>query len=164
MRLTEHDDAALDNAVRGTIALERINGLVYAVVMESRGIYMSADWHAAEPFGKNLALRLTELQAVVQAWTADAIAAQESNVEETAERADLTDRIDQFVRFRTELLRLAREDSTAAARAFGDNEANRTAGPRSTTACVRSPVLTRRKLRERAARSKSTTIVYWRSC
>ena len=30
------------------------------------------------------------------------------------------------MRFRTELLRLAREDSTAAARAFGDNEANRT--------------------------------------
>jgi diguanylate cyclase (GGDEF)-like protein len=126
MRLTEHDDAALDNAVRGTIALERINGLVYAVVMESRGIYMSADWHAAEPFGKNLTLRLTELQAVVQTWKADAIASQESNVEEMAERADLTERIDQFVRFRTELLRLAREDSTAAARAYGDNEANRT--------------------------------------
>src|SRR5260370_31788436 len=37
------DNVALDRAARGTIHLERINGLVYAVVMESRGIYMSAD-------------------------------------------------------------------------------------------------------------------------
>ena len=30
-----------------------------------------------------------------------------------------------FVRFRAELVRLAREESTALARAFGDNDANR---------------------------------------
>src|SRR6266446_4082070 len=42
------DNVALDRAARGTIHLERINGLVYAVVMESRGIYMSADWKSAE--------------------------------------------------------------------------------------------------------------------
>jgi methyl-accepting chemotaxis protein len=40
------DEATLDAAARGTIHLERVNGLVYAVVMESRGIYMSADWKA----------------------------------------------------------------------------------------------------------------------
>jgi len=50
----------------------------------------------------------------------DAIASQQSNIEQ------LTGRIDQFVRFRTELVRLGREESTAAARAFGDNDANRT--------------------------------------
>ena len=46
------DDAALDRVSRGTIHLEHINGLVYAVVMESRGIYMSSDWQAAEPFAR----------------------------------------------------------------------------------------------------------------
>jgi diguanylate cyclase (GGDEF)-like protein len=87
--------------------------------MESRGIYMSADWRAAEPFANNLIRQLGELQDVARAWKADAIASQQSNIEELAER------IDQFVRFRTELVRLGREESTAAARAFGDNDANR---------------------------------------
>ncbi len=44
------DNAALDRAARGTIHLERINGLVYAVVMESRGIYMSADGNPRQCF------------------------------------------------------------------------------------------------------------------
>ena len=47
VELSRRDDAALDRVARGTINLERINGLVYAVAMESRGIYMSADWTAA---------------------------------------------------------------------------------------------------------------------
>ncbi|MBV8132450.1 MAG: diguanylate cyclase [Alphaproteobacteria bacterium] len=119
MEMAARDDAALDRAARGTIHLERVNGLVYAVVMESRGIYMSADWHAAEPFAKNLVRQLGELQEVAQAWKADAIGSQQSNIDELAAR------IDQFVRFRTELVRLGREESTAAARVFGDNDANR---------------------------------------
>ncbi len=106
-------------ALRGTIHLERINGLVYAVVMELRGIYMSADWKAAEPFARKLTSGLAELQATARDWKTNAIAAQRSNVEE------LSKRIDEFVRFRTELVRLGREESTAAARAFGDNDANR---------------------------------------
>src|SRR6266446_9750551 len=113
------DNAALDRAARGTIHLERINGLVYAVVMESRGIYMSADWKSAEPFAKNLVRELPELQEIVRSWKAEAIASQQSNVEELARR------IDQFVQFRTELVRLGKEESTAAARVFGDNDANR---------------------------------------
>lgn len=113
------DDAALDRVSRGTIHLERINGLVYAVVMESRGIYMSSDWQSAEPFARKLTQYLTNLQETAKAWKSNAIAAQRSNVEE------LSKRIDQFVRFRTELVRLGKEESTAAARAFGDNDANR---------------------------------------
>jgi diguanylate cyclase (GGDEF)-like protein len=119
MEMAGRDDTALDRAARGTIHLERVNGLVYAVVMESRGIYMSADWRAAEPFANNLIRQLGELQDVARAWKTDAIASQQSNIDELAAR------IDQFVRFRTELVRLGREESTAAARAFGDNDANR---------------------------------------
>jgi len=117
---SRRDDAGLDRVARGTILLERVNGLVYAVVMESRGIYMSADWKAAEPFAKNLIRQLGELHDAALAWRADAIASQQANIGELAER------IDQFVRFRTELVRLGREESTAAARVFGDNDANRT--------------------------------------
>src|ERR1700739_3848479 len=46
--------AAMDVAWKGSQYLGRINGLVYAVVMESRGIYMSPDWPTAQPFAKNL--------------------------------------------------------------------------------------------------------------
>src|SRR5439155_18446912 len=87
------DNAALDRAARGTIHLERINGLVYAAVMESRGIYMSVDWKAAEPFAKNLIRDLDALREVAQVWKAETIVSQQSNVEELARR------IDQFVQF-----------------------------------------------------------------
>jgi methyl-accepting chemotaxis protein len=46
------DRETLNRAVQGSVYLERINGLVYAIVMESRGIYISADWAAAEPFAR----------------------------------------------------------------------------------------------------------------
>src|SRR5258708_40118346 len=79
IEFSRHDDAALDRAARGTIHLERVNGLVYAVVMESRGtyIYMSADWAAAEPLAKNLIRQLGELRDVARAWMVDAIASQQ---------------------------------------------------------------------------------------
>jgi len=113
------DNAALNRATSGTIHLERINGLVYAAVMESRGIYMSSDWAVAEPFATNLMKDLSALKEVAQIWHNEAIASQQSNVDELARR------IDEFVRFRAELVRLGKEESTAAARAFGDNDANR---------------------------------------
>lgn len=114
-----HDNAALDRASSGTIHLERINRLVYAAVMESRGIYMSPDWVTAEPFATNLLRDLSSLRETAQAWQAEAIESQRANIDELAVR------IKEFVRFRTELIRLGKEESTAAARAFGDNDANR---------------------------------------
>ena len=114
-----HDDAALDRAASGTIHLERINGLVYAVVMESRGIDMSPDWATAEPFAKNLVKDLSSLREVARIWYVEVVDSQRANVDELALR------IDEFVRVPTELVRLGKEESTAAARAFDDNAANR---------------------------------------
>src|SRR5947208_3063011 len=87
------DHLVLDHAARGTIHLEHINGLVYSVVMESRGIYMSPDWKAAEPFSRNLLGGLGELQETARTWKAIALASQRSNIDELAKR------IEQFVRF-----------------------------------------------------------------
>jgi methyl-accepting chemotaxis protein len=112
--------AALDRASQGTIQLEHINGLVYAVVMESRGIYMSADAKQAAPFARNMTGQLAELQKSAERWKAIAIESERAKIEK------LAGDIDEFVRFRTELIRLANEVSTAAGRAFGDNDANRT--------------------------------------
>jgi methyl-accepting chemotaxis protein len=40
-----------ETSLVGTQNVERVNGLIYAVVMESRGIYMSADVAQAKRFG-----------------------------------------------------------------------------------------------------------------
>ena len=109
----------LDAANKGAVYIARINGDVYAVVMESRGIYMSPDWKAAEPFAAGLMRDLADIDKLVNSWRAVVIESERSRIE------TLSASIDQFVKFRTELVRLAREESTAQARAFGDNDANR---------------------------------------
>jgi len=44
--------AAIETANREALNVERVNSLVYAVVMESRGVYMSADAGAAKKFSR----------------------------------------------------------------------------------------------------------------
>ena len=114
------DHAELDRAIRGALALERINGIVYAVVMESRGVYMSSAWSTAEPFAKRLVVGLGGLKQEARALHEAVRSARNGTL------VDLLTRLDQFVDFRTELVRIAEHESTVAARNFGDNEANRT--------------------------------------
>ena len=111
---------AMESAKSGAILLERINGEIYAVVMESRGIYMSPDWKSAEPFAKNLLQDLSDLKVSAGAWKQIVIESERAKVD------DLALGLEQFIQFRTELVRLAREVNTAAAREFGDNDRNRT--------------------------------------
>src|SRR5882672_11067269 len=112
-------DAQMDIATQGARYGERINGFVYAAVMESRGIYMSPDWKTAEPYGKLLLRHLAEIEATAKVWKDKVIESERGRVEE------LSRSIAEFVRFRQELVRLARTETTAVARAFGDNDANR---------------------------------------
>jgi methyl-accepting chemotaxis protein len=109
----------MDTAWRGAQALARINGLVYAAVMESRGIYMSADWQQAAPFAKNLLRDLDEIETVTRQWKENIVESERGQID------DLSRAIEQFISFRKELVRLAQFDSTANARTFGDNDANR---------------------------------------
>lgn len=107
-------------AKTGQALLERINGLVYAIVMDSRGIYMSSDWPSAERYGNGILESAKELRQAADLWQATLEPAQR------AELADAQDTISEFLAFRTELVRLARESSLPVARQFGDNDANRT--------------------------------------
>jgi methyl-accepting chemotaxis protein len=112
-------EQAMAVANLGALQLERINGKVYAVVMESRGIYMSPDWKAAEPFARGQLKLLGELKQIVDDWKQNVIESEREKVDRLA--ASLA----RFIEFRTEMVRLAREVSTAKAREFGDNDANR---------------------------------------
>ncbi|HRN83748.1 MAG TPA: HAMP domain-containing protein, partial [Hyphomicrobium sp.] len=103
----------------GQTYLERINGLVYAVVMDSRGIYMSDTWSSARPYGEGLLKNLSELERTTDLWAGTVVE------EQREEFAKTKGTIGEFIGFRTELVRLAREASLPAARQFGDNDANR---------------------------------------
>jgi PAS domain S-box-containing protein len=97
----------------------RVNALIYAMVMESRGIYMSTDRTRIAQFGEALLKRNRELMAVVAEWKASV---REDDVEQFSA---LEQRIEEFSVFRRELVRRAVELGPEAGRKWGDNDDNR---------------------------------------
>src|SRR4249920_2886673 len=59
---------AIETASRAAFSVERVNSLVYAVVMESRGIYMSTDPAAVKKYGDGLHRFADRLVEVVKGW------------------------------------------------------------------------------------------------
>jgi methyl-accepting chemotaxis protein len=110
---------AIETANRAALNVERVNSLVYAVVMESRGVYMSTDPAVAKKYGEGILKFGNEILAVVKQWESIVQA------DDAEQFATLKKRIEQFVEFRTELVRRGAEISLAAAREWGDNDANR---------------------------------------
>jgi methyl-accepting chemotaxis protein len=110
---------AIETASEAALNVERVNSLVYAVVMESRGIYMSTDQPVVKKYGDGLHKFSNQLLEVVKKW--------ESIVREDDrdQFASFKKRIEKFVEFRKELVRRAIEVSHEAGREWGDNDANR---------------------------------------
>ena len=113
--LTEEFEAAF----QGSQNVERINSLIYAVVMESRGVYMSED--AADP--EEICRRLAQVQR------RDRRAGERLGAHGPARSSEqfkaFAGRVRQFIEFRNELARLGTEVGQAAGREWGDNDANR---------------------------------------
>jgi len=99
--------------------VERVNSLVYAVVMESRGVYMSTEKDVVKKYGDGLLKFNDRILDVVKRWEAIVKA------DDAEQFATFKKRIEQFVDFRKELVRRANEISPAAGREWGDNDANR---------------------------------------
>ena len=108
-----------ETAFLGTQNVERVNGLVYAVVMESRGIYMSPDTKTAKRFGDLLLKFNDRIAKIVQDWR------QVVRTDDAKQFGEFSKRVQQFMDFRKELVRLGVEESPAKGREWGDNEANR---------------------------------------
>ena len=115
LELTE----AVETASRAALNVERVNSLVYAVVMESRGVYMSTEAAAVKKFGDGLLKFNGEILAVVKDWESIVQA------DDAQQFAGFKKRIEQFVDFRKELVRRGVEIGSAAGREWGDNDANR---------------------------------------
>jgi len=110
---------AVEIASRAALNVERVNSLVYAIVMESRGVYMSTEAVGVKKYGDGLLKFNNQLLTVVKKWESIVQA------DDAEQFAVFKKRIEQFVVFRKELVRRAVEVSPAAGREWGDNEANR---------------------------------------
>src|SRR5471030_2408525 len=110
---------AVETASRAALNVERVNSLVYAVVMESRGVYMSTDAAVVKKYGEGLLKFNERILDVVKNWSALVQA------DDAEQFATFRKRIEQFIDFRKELVRRGVEISPAAGREWGDNDANR---------------------------------------
>lgn len=110
---------ALDNAARRAFYGEKINGLVFSVVSDSRGIYMSKDTKDAGRFAPVLLDGLNQIEQTLALWRPLVPSAQAQQF------SALEGAVQEFVAFRRELARLGTEVSPAAADAQGNNDANR---------------------------------------
>src|ERR1700686_61261 len=110
---------AIETANRAALNVQHVNSLVYAVVMESRGVYMSTEPAVVKKYGDGLLKFNEQIRGVVKDW--------ESIVQsdDSEQFAVFKKRIEQFVDFRKELVRRGVEIDAAAGREWGDNDANR---------------------------------------
>src|SRR3984957_9195286 len=90
---------AIETANRAALNVERVNSLVYAVVMESRGIYMSTAAADVKRYGDGLLKFDDQILAVVRDWESIVRA------DDAEQFAVVKKRIEQFVDFRRELVR-----------------------------------------------------------
>src|SRR5262249_6051685 len=111
--------AEFEGAFLGTLNVERIDGLIYAVVMESRGVYMSPDIPTARKFGTGLLKFNDRIGEVVKDWRRTV------GAEDGPQFEAFSKRIAQFQEFRRELVRRGIEIGPAAGCEWGDNDANR---------------------------------------
>jgi methyl-accepting chemotaxis protein len=111
--------AEFESANAGTWNVERVNGLIYAVAMESRGVYMSNDAATAKVYADGIRRFNKQIAEVTETWKKSV------HGDDAVPFADFSKRIAQFIDFRNELARLTTEVSPAAGRIWGGNDANR---------------------------------------
>jgi methyl-accepting chemotaxis protein len=106
---------AHENAYRG----EKLNRLITAVVMDSRGVYMAKDVGEAGKFAEGMTKQLDGIESLLKVWNADLKPGELPRWEAVTAKAN------EFITFRREMARLATEVSPEAATVMGNNDANR---------------------------------------
>ncbi len=116
IRSLEERQATYSSASR---ALSQLNTLVYATVMESRGIYMSDDPKALKKYVDGQELFLSRMLDVLKVWQP------RITPELKAETDELIKITNAFVTFRRDMGAAGIANGYAEARKIGDNDANR---------------------------------------
>jgi len=109
----------IESASQGALNVERVDAMIYAIVMESRGVYMSSDPPTVKVYAEGIRQFNKRLAGIMAEWNRLESATGASHFGEFAGR------VDQFMKFREELARRGTEISPAAGREWGDNDANR---------------------------------------
>jgi methyl-accepting chemotaxis protein len=104
---------------RRMFVAERMNGLVNAVVMDTRGIIISADSQDAERFALPLLENIAEMRALLEQWRR----LLGGNVTENFREVE--QQVERFIAFREEAVRRGRELGPHAVNLFSNNEPNR---------------------------------------
>jgi methyl-accepting chemotaxis protein len=107
--------AEFETANSGTLNAARINGLIYAVVADSRGIYMTADEPGRKQFIDGIGAFNAQIAEVVADWRKSV------REDDAALFAAFEAKIDEFIGHRHELARLAAEGKVVEARAWGES-------------------------------------------
>ncbi len=106
-------------AFRGAHYVEEINSLLYAISLDSRGMYLSSDTAEVKSFADNVQRYDGRLSQLMDDW-------RRSLVPEDAGRyRDFATRIQKYQEFRRELVRRATQIGPAAARELGFTSATR---------------------------------------
>src|ERR1700749_909701 len=94
---------SLDRASQRALFSEQVNEQIYAAVMESRGIYMSATREESEKYAQPLLDDLAILDGIMKSWDPLIPEADRTQMEKAKAR------VAEFIGFRKELIRLSRE-------------------------------------------------------
>src|SRR5205085_10213501 len=97
-------------ALQGSQNVERINALIYAVVIESRGVYMSEDAPTRKKYADGLLKFNDQIAQIINAWERTV------GSEQAGQFKPFAARLRQFIEFRKELARLGVDVGQAAAR------------------------------------------------
>lgn len=111
----------LTRTAEGPLLVERLRAGVYAVVMESRGLYFARSADQATGFAGRLRGHLAEIETD---WR---LLHNLLPADERAKTVELDGGMAHFVELRAELARIGVEQGTQAADALGNNAANRSA-------------------------------------
>lgn len=102
-----------ESANAGTLNVARVNGLIYAVVAEARGMYMTADEAGRKPFANGIAEFTIQIEKLIGTWRLSV-----RDDDATVFNA-FSQRISAFITQRREMARVGLTDQ-AAARQMGE--------------------------------------------
>ena len=119
LRQYDKQTSLLNQTAQRAFYAEHLNRLISAVVMESRGVYMSETSDSAMQFAEGIRKYLDEMDKTIAQWRAIVPPDRLASFDELAKRAA------EFRAFRLETARLGVDVSPAAASEQGNNESNR---------------------------------------
>ena len=119
LRSFEARTAEAQRAASAARFAERVNADVYAVVMDSRGLYFAPDAAAVTRFAGEVGRSLASLERDLASWRPLVAAEQQEGF------ARLEAAAAEFLHFRAEMVEAGKREGARAAEHIGNNEANR---------------------------------------